>query len=306
MKALITGIGGFVGPYLKKELEAFGYEVFGFERTVHQDTKNVYFGDLLQKDSIENALLKMEPGVVFHLAGFSSVQKSFEQPDLCYEINVTGTQNLLDACLKLKSRPRVVIVSSAEVYGRPQVVPIAEDHPLVPTSPYGVSRLDQEKLVWRYSAEMEIVVLRSFNHTGPGQPPIFAIPSFAKQIVEAEKGLGSPEMFVGNLDAVRDFTDVRDVVRAYRLAGAGTEASQAYNVCSGIGFSMKELLYKLIELSGVKIDVKQDPERLRPSDVPVLIGSNSKFKKATGWVVALSFEQTLRDMLDFWRSNLKL
>ncbi|MBI4234824.1 GDP-mannose 4,6-dehydratase [Candidatus Peregrinibacteria bacterium] len=298
MKVLITGIGGFVGPYLKDLLEQEGHEVFGFERSFHEDVAKVFRGDLLNPEEVENAVLGSSPDAIVHLAGFSSLKQSFEQPELCYRINVEGTENLLKACVKLRKKVKVVIVGSAEAYGKPQFLPITEDHPLASTSPYGKSRIDQEKLVEKYADRLDIVMMRSFNHTGPTQPPFFAVPDFAKQLIEIEKGLCEPVLHVGNLEAVRDFSDVRDVVRAYKLAIEKGKSGETYNVCSGKGLSIKEILLKMIALSGLEVEIREESGRFRPSEIPILIGSCDKFKADTGFVPELSFEKTLRDMLE--------
>lgn len=303
MKVLITGIGGFVGPYLRDLLEGAGYEVFGFERSVHEDNEKVFRGDLLNYEDVEKAVLDVSPSAVIHLAGFSSLKQSFEQPELCYRINVEGTENLLKACVKSGKRVKVIVVSSAEAYGKPQFLPITENHLLTSTSPYGKSRIDQEKLAEKYKADLDIVIMRSFNHTGPGQPPFFVVPDFAKQLIEIEKGFRPPVLAVGNLEAVRDFSDVRDVVRAYKLAMEEGGPGEIYNVCSGKGFSIREILLKMIALSGLKIEIREESERFRPSEIPVLIGSYEKLRADTGFVPELSFEKTLRDMLDFARLN---
>lgn len=303
MKVLITGIGGFVGPYLRDLLEDVGYEVFGFERSIHEDSEKVFYGDLLNYEDVEKAVLAVLPSAVVHLAGFSSLKQSFEQPELCYQINVEGTENLLKACVKSGKRVKVIIVSSAEAYGKPQFLPTTENHPLTSTSPYGKSRIDQEKLAEKYKADLDIVTMRSFNHTGPGQPPFFVVPDFAKQLIEIEKGFRKPILAVGNLEAVRDFSDVRDVVRAYKLAMEECKPGEVYNVCSGKGLSIKEILLKMIALSGLKIEIREESERFRPSEIPVLIGSYEKLRKDTGFVPELSFEKTLGDMLDFARLN---
>lgn len=304
MKTLITGIGGFVGPYLKTCLEKEGHEIFGFERNRRENSKNIYYGDILNSEDIQKAITQTTPDFIVHLAGFSSAKKSFNEPELCRRINVEGTKNLIESCLKLKKKTRVLIISSAEIYGKPQKSLITEEHPLNPESPYGKSRLDQEKLVQTYMDRMEMVISRSFNHTGPGQQPLFVVSNFAMQVVEVEKGLRPPTIFVGNLESVRDFTDVRDIVNAYRKALEQGKPSETYNICSGKGYKMQEILDRLVELSGVKVKIVNDKDRMRSSDIPVLIGSYRKFEKITGWKPNIPFEKTLSDMLDWWRSHL--
>ncbi len=304
MKTLITGIGGFVGPYLQRTLESVGHEVFGLERTKKNETKNIFCGDILDPVFVQNTVKQVNPDYIIHLAGFSAVKKSFDESDLCHQINVEGTRNLLDNCLKLKQPPKVLIITSAEVYGVPEFFPITENHPLKPINPYGKSRLNQEKLTENYQNYLNIVITRSFNHTGPGQTPTFVVPNFVKQIVEIEKGYEEPIIYTGNLEAIRDFSDVRDIVKAYILALEKGINGKKYNICSGNGQKISSILNKLLELSKQNIQIKTDPKRLRPSDTPKLIGSHEKFTKRSGWKPQISFEQTLVDMLDWWRFNL--
>lgn len=292
-----------MGPYLENCLKESGHEVFGFERTFKGGTENIYYGDILNFSDVEHAVFEVLPDAVIHLAGFSSVKKSFEEPDLCHKINVEGTKNLFETCVKLPKKPKVIVISSAEVYGKPEFVPITEEHPLKPLSPYGESRVAQENLARKYFDRLEIVILRSFNHTGPGQQPIFVVGDFVKQIKEIEAFNKEPILFAGNIDAIRDLMDVRDVVKAYSQSIIKAKACETYNICSGRGYKIGDILDMLISLSGLNIEVVQDRIRLRPSDIPVLIGSNKKFNIDTEFMPELSFEQTLKDMLDFARLN---
>jgi GDP-4-dehydro-6-deoxy-D-mannose reductase len=270
MIALITGIGGFVGPYLKQELESKGYTVYGLELNGQFNDKIIRC-DITDFDSVYDAINKVKPDVVFHLAGFSSVAKSFENPELCFKINVDGTKNLLNAIIRIGIKPKILIVSSSEVYGKPKYNPIDELHPLDPVSPYGKSRVEQEEL--RKNYDLPIIISRSFNHTGPTQPDTFVIPSFKKQISEAKDG---DSIYVGNLDVVKDFSDVRDVVRAYRILLEKGQAGEVYNVGSGKAYSLKKLLETLIKKSGKKIEVKIDPKRFRPVDIKEAVCDNRK------------------------------
>lgn len=303
MKILITGIGGFVGPYLKKLFEENNHEVFGIERTKKNDESAIFYGDILDERFIEISLREAQPDYIAHLAGFSSVRNSFDGSELCMKVNVQGTENILKAAKKQKKRPRILTVTSAEVYGEPKFIPITEEHPLNPSSPYGKSRLEQEKLIGTYTNDLEIVIVRSFNHTGPGQKPNFVIPNFIQQIVEIEKGQKDPQLSVGNLSAIRDFTDVRDVVRAYHLALQKGKSGEKYNICSGTGYGIQEILDYLIQNSQCHISVQQDENRIRPSDIPKLIGSNMKFTLNTGWKPTINLWQTLNDMLHWFRFN---
>ncbi len=268
-KALITGISGFVGPYLKKELEANGYKVYGMDR--HGSEKHVLKCDITDYSSVYNIIKKTRPDYIFHLAGFSSVSKSFVEPELCHDINVNGTKNLLDAVVSHKLKPRILIVSSADIYGEPEYMPIDEKHPVRPVSPYGVSRAEQEKLALSY--DLPIIISRSFNHTGPGQSDRFVIPSMRKQIGDAKDGAS---IYVGNLECIRDFSDVRDVVRAYRILAEKGKPGEIYNVGSGKGINLRELLMRLIKDSGKDIKVVMEKKRLRKNDISRQVCDNRK------------------------------
>ncbi len=303
MKALVTGAEGFVGPYLLSFLQEQGLEVFGTYFEGQKTDKNFYNLDVTNKKSVNDIITQIKPDFLFHLAGFSSVKQSFENPELCKRINVEGTRNILDAVLNNKLKTKILIVSSAEVYGKPKFTPITEEHPLSANSPYGESRIMQEKLCGEYVKNgLFIVISRSFNHTGPGQPDIFVIPSFAKQIALIEKGK-QESIKVGDLDVIRDFSDVRDVVRAYYLALTKNKKCDVYNISSGKGYTLKELLDKMIVLSKSKIKIEKDKERIRKSEIPSLIGDNSKFSKATGWKQEIDIEKTLNDTLGYYREN---
>lgn len=302
MKALITGIEGFVGPYLEKFLISNNIKTSGTFLNSNTQNKAHFQMDITNKEEVFTIIKKISPDLIFHLAGFSSVSKSFENPALCKKINVLGTKNLLDAVIQSKLSSKILVVSSSEVYGVPLTVPINESHPLNPISPYGESRVEQEKLCADYIKKhpLFIIVSRSFNHTGPGQQPIFVVPSFASQLIENKKG-SERTLKVGNLNAVRDFTDVRDVVRAYYLLATKGRSGEIYNVCSGKGYSINYILKTLLSLSSSKIKVESDPQKSRPSDIPVLLGDNSKLQRETGWKPEIDFNDTLKDVLDYFR-----
>ncbi len=268
-KALVTGISGFVGPYLKRELEDNGYEVLGLDR--HGGGQGVLVCDITDYASVFKAVEMTKPDLVLHLAGFSSVSRSFEEPEMCRRINVTGTKNLLDAISGLGLKPKILVISSADVYGEPEHLPIDEKHPLNPVSPYGKSRAEQEKLALSY--ELPVTISRSFNHTGRDQPDSFVIPSFRKQVEEAEDG---GTIRVGNLDIVRDFSDVRDVVRAYRLLLEKGKAGEIYNVGSGTGHSLRDILDMFIRETKKRLVVKVDDARLRKDDISRQVAGTAK------------------------------
>ena len=296
-KALITGISGFVGPYLKNELDKNGYDVFGIDRT---GGENVFRCDLLDKKNVEEVIEKSRPDYIYHLAGFSSVKDSWDKPELCRKINVEGTKNLLDAVVKAGLKPRILIVTSAEVYGKPKKLPLTETSPLLPESPYAKSRVEQEKLLGNYN-DLDWVVARSFNHTGPGQPAMFVIPEFAKQLAEIKKGLKKPVIKVGNLEAKRDFSDVRDVVRAYRLLLEKGLKYEVYNVCSGKSYYVWQLLNKMIKYTNARkmIYDEVDEKKYRPVDIFELKGDNRKLKRI-GFKFKYDIDKTLKDSLRWW------
>ena len=303
MRCLITGISGFVGDYLSSYLKTKNFDVSGFDigNNLTEDD-NFYCINILDRKRVFNIISKIEPDNIFHLAGFSSVKRSFNQPDLTKSINVDGTKNLLDAIQYCQINPRILVVSSAEIYGKPQYSPIDEKHPLNPISPYAESRLEQEKLCDNY--DLDIVISRSFNHIGPKQQPIFVCSSLAKQIAEIEAGVKDPTISVGNLLTKRDFTDVRDMVTAYELALKKCDSGETYNLCSGNSFTISAILHMLLELSDLKIRIYHDPNKNRSSDIAILQGNNAKFRDATSWKPTIHIKQTLNDILSYWRERI--
>ncbi|MBI3036814.1 GDP-mannose 4,6-dehydratase [Candidatus Woesearchaeota archaeon] len=307
-KALITGVSGFVGPYLVRHLMASGFEVFGCDRKGSAvDGCVVDKCDVMDYDSVFSVVKRVRPDFVFHLAGQSSVERSWKEPELTRTVHVIGAKNLLGAVAAAGLNPKILIVSSAEVYGIPEKLPITEDHPLRPITPYGESRVEQEKVALSYfrSKGVRLVISRSFNQTGPGQPSAFVCSDFARQVVEAEHGIRK-EIVVGNLDIRRDFTDVRDAVGAYLLALQKGKPGEIYNVCSGSSYSMRYVLDTLISFSAKAKSARivKDVSKTRKTDIPELVGDNAKFRKATGWKPSIKFETTLSEMLDYWRRSL--
>ncbi|TAK95435.1 NAD-dependent epimerase/dehydratase family protein [Patescibacteria group bacterium] len=301
MRALITGIDGFVGRYLAAELSAHGAEVFG--TTVGSDHDHVRHIELTDPDSVRRVVSELHPDQVYHLAGFTSVKASWDQTELAMRVNRDGTKNLYAALQNLDVKPRVLITSTAEVYGIPTSTPITESHPTTPNSPYAESKLAQERVTGEFP-EVPTTIVRSFPHIGPGQSPTFVTSDFARQIVQVERGQASA-VHVGNLEARRDFSDVRDVVRAYRLLMEKDTAGQIYNVCSGNVLSIRQVLDALLAASTNKeILVESDPDRLRPSDIPVLAGDSTKLRSTTGWRPEISVAQTtLPEILAYWREK---
>ncbi len=316
MKALITGITGFAGSHIADYcLGRGGIDVYGIirwrsrtENIEHLRDKVTFVEcDLRDATSTREVIEEVRPGYIFHLAAQSFVPMSWRAPTESLTTNVIGQLNVFEAIRKIDLKCRIQIACSSEEYGMvgEDELPISEDAPLRPISPYAVSKVAQDLLGYQYfmSYKMDIVRTRGFNHTGPRRAPVFVVSDFAKQIVEIERGLREPVMYVGNLDAERDFTDVRDMVRAYFLALEKGKSGEVYNICSENSWRIGDMLDRLLSMTTAEISVKQDPARLRPSDVPRLRGDCSKFKRDTGWEPEIPFETTLSDMLDYWRGR---
>lgn len=314
MRVLITGVTGFAGSHLAELLVADGrFQVYGIHRTrsgLHNirnvaDRLQLLECDLRDPSSVERVLADVRPEWVFHLAAQSFVPSSWTAPYETMDTNVLGQLNLLEAVRKLRLSCRVQVACSSEEYGLVyrHEVPIREEQPLRPLSPYAVSKIAQDFLAYQYhrSYGVDVVRTRAFNHAGPRQGEPFVISNFAKQIAEMERGLRPPVLQVGNLDAQRDFTDVRDIVRAYVLALEHGAPGEVYNIASGETHIIRSVLESLVAMSRVRLEVRTDPARLRPSDVPILLGDASRFRACTGWKPEIPLEQTLRDTLDYWR-----
>jgi GDP-4-dehydro-6-deoxy-D-mannose reductase len=267
---LITGGTGFVGKYLKDCLLKHGHTVKTMDLN---DPINPV--DITDRDMVLAEIRRIRPDRIYHLAGFSSVALSFKKPELCMKINVEGTKNLLKAISSCGLSPRTLIVSSADVYGKPQYSPIDEKHPTKPISPYGNSRIEQEAaaLDWSSSYKLPLVICRSFAHTGPEQPDTFVIPSFRNQVKQADDG---GVIKVGNLEVIRDFSDVKDVVRAYVELIERDVPDSIINVGSGYGFRLKDVLDSMIKESGKSLSIEVDPSRFRPADIMELVCDNKK------------------------------
>lgn len=291
MRAFVTGASGFVGTWLHAHLAECGDEVVA----AHHDV------DVTEPGAIADAIAGARPDAVYHLAGLAHVGRSWEQPAEYFRVNALGTVHVLEAARRCRPEPRVLVVSSAEVYGtvRPEQLPVAEDEPLRPVSPYAASKAAAEQVALQahLGHGSPVVRARPFNHAGPGQAPSFVVPAFARRIVAARRE-GSGELRVGNLSAHRDLTDVRDVVRAYRLLVEHGEPGEAYNVCSGRAVSVEAVVRRMLALAGADLELREDPELLRPVDVPVLRGDPSRLRRATGWEPRVALDDTLRDVLD--------
>lgn len=315
MRVLITGAGGFVGHHLSAHLgrvqakaRLIGTTLFPSE-TVHQAVHEHRRIDLKGYEQVRDLLEDCRPDAIYHLAAQAFVPRSFEDPWETLENNILAQLNLIRACLDLDMQPRILIVSSAEIYGAvaPDQLPLDEDVAIQPTNPYSVSKVAQDMLALQYylSHELPIMRARPFNHIGPGQNERFVAPAFAKQIAAIEEGAGDAVIYVGNLEAKRDFTDVRDIVRAYHMIVEKGKPGEAYNIASGLAHSIRHLLDTLLQQSDIEIEVRVDPSRLRPVDVPEIRGDSSKLHRDTGWQPKLSFEDTLRDVLSDYRGRLK-
>ena len=315
-RVLVTGVTGFAGSHLVDYMLARGdCEIVGIQRWRSRTENIEHFAskitllecDLRDASSTRDTLEQVRPDFIFHLAAQSFVPTSWTAPTESLTTNILGQVNIFEAVRRLGMKCRIQLACSSEEYGMvfPDEVPIKETNPLRPLSPYAVSKVAQDLLGYQYwmSWKVDSVRTRGFNHEGPRRGPVFVASDFAKQIADIEKGKRPPILSVGNLEAKRDFTDVRDMVRAYVLALEKCEPGEVYNICRGKCWSIRETLDLLLGMTAEKIEVKRDAARLRPSDVPILLGDNTKFVKTTGWEPAIPFEKTLADMLEYWRAR---
>lgn len=319
-RALITGIGGFAGGYLVEYLTEHPAEVGALE--LHGVWRQpppggtpsgpagrlarVHQCDLTNPAAVRALIGEIRPDLIFHLAAQASVTVSWADPAGTFVNNVVGQVNLLEAVAELAPSTRVLVVGSAEEYGlvRPDELPITEDQPFRPNNPYSVSKISQDMLGYQYfvGRRLAIIRVRPFNHLGPRQRDQFVGSGFAHQIAAAEVGQVPPVVSVGNLSARRDFSDVRDVVRAYWLALTRGKPGEVYNIATGRSVAVQVLLDRLLALSGFPLRVESDPSKLRPSDIPELRGDASRLRMATGWEPRISLDETLRDILAHWRA----
>ncbi|MCK4573877.1 MAG: GDP-mannose 4,6-dehydratase [candidate division Zixibacteria bacterium] len=311
--AFITGITGFAGSWLAEELLDNNYRVAGSvypgESTEHidhiRDRLTLSRLDLLKPDRVASLIKKISPDYLFHLAAFSSVGQSFSKERLTFRVNLEGTLNILMAARESGKMRKIIYVSSSDCYGRfsPKNKTLTEDQPLNPVSPYGVSKAATEQLCRMYvnRYDLPISIARSFNHSGPRQSDNFVIPSFARQIVSIENGKQKPVMLVGNLSVKRDLSDVRDIVRGYRLIAEKGRPGRVYQLCSGRAVAISSVLEQFLRLSTVKIKVKTDKARLRKNDIPVMRGDNGRATTELGFSVRYRLKTTLDDTLNYWR-----
>ena len=319
-RVLITGVSGFVGSHLLDLLvtKKTDYELYGIvrersslEKIKHNvDSIRLISCDLINLSTIINIIKELKPDHIYHLAGESSVKLSWGGTLSMVNSNIVATLNLLEAMRTANCQEtKILLACSSEEYGliSEDDIPIKEETPLKPVSPYAVSKAAVDMFGYQYyvSYGIKTVRTRAFNHTGPRRSGVYALSNFARQLAEIESGFREPKIHVGNLSAVRDFTDVRDMVRGYELAMEHCEPGEVYNICSSKGWRIRDLLEMLVQLSKCRIEIAQDEERMRPVDLPIIVGDNAKFRKITAWKPAIGMERTLQDLLDYWRGQLK-
>lgn len=309
-KGLVIGVAGFVGNYLINEMYSDGMECYATKLS-HEKYENphakVFDLNILDKNAIASLLFEIQPDYIFHLAAQSSVGLAWKNPTLTVDVNIKGSINVMDAIRELFYKPRVLLIGSGEEYGhiREGETPIGEENALRPGNIYAATKVCQNMIANIYSKayDMNLMMVRAFNHIGPGQAPMFVVSDFCKQVAEIERGLREPVMMVGNLAAKRDFTDVRDVVKAYvKLVTLG-QAGETYNVGSGNAKEIRKILDLIISMSDKDIRVEIDPNKIRPVDVPIIEADITKLRELTGWKPELSLEQTIRETLDYWRDR---
>lgn len=319
-RVLITGVGGFVGSHLLDLLvsKKAKYELYGIirersslEKIGHNvNSLRLINCDLVNFGSVFNIVREIKPEYIYHLAGESSVKLSWAGPFSSVNNNIVATLNILEALRSIDDKEtKILLACSSEEYGliSEEDIPIKEETPLKPASPYAVTKVAVDMFGSQYCSSygIKVIRIRAFNHTGPRRDEVYALSNFAKQIVEVEKGIKGNKIYVGNLSAIRDYTDVRDVVRGYELAMEHCEPGQVYNLCSSKGYKMGNLLEILIGLSKLHIEIVQNEERVRPVDLPIIVGDNSKFVEITSWEPQISIERTLQDLLNYWRKQLR-
>ena len=303
---LVTGAAGFAGSHLVDLLTRAGAEVVAWHRPGGSPPRDTAAAvrweaiDLLEQASVEAAIARTRPSAVYHCAGEAHVGRAWDSTAPTFAINVRGTHHVLQALERAGVDARVLVPTSALVYA-PADEALTELHPLRPSSPYGLSKLAQEMLAAKTNGTLHVAIPRPFNHFGPRQDPHFVASGFARRIADIEVGRWAPEISVGNLEARRDLTDVRDTVRAYQMILERGQPRRPYNICSGRAISIRELLDLLIARARVPVEVKVDPARYRPNDTPLLLGDPARLRNELGWTAQIPIEQTLEDLLEYWR-----
>ncbi len=321
MRFFLTGISGFAGTHLAALLLDRGHDVFGAARETTPALDDLHrrygerflasaveFCDVRDRERLRSALRRAAPDGVFHLAALAFVPQSFAEPRLTYEVNLLGTIELLAAVRDLMPRARVVCVTSSEIYGSIDAaddLPIVETQPLRPLTPYSVAKAAADLAAFQFhrTHALDVVRARPFNHTGPGQSPMFVCSEFARALAAVELGAAEPRLRVGDLDVERDFSDVRDVVRGYVDLFERGKAGEAYNIGSGVATRVASILDELRRQARVAVEVETDPRKMRPSEMRRLVGSIAKIREATGWQPEIPLRQTLADLLDYWRAD---
>lgn len=303
-RALVTGAGGFVGTRLTCYLEAQGWDVV---RSGHPAVTGMIPCDFQDAEAVCALIANAGPLThVFHLAAIAFVPDAERDPVRAMDVNLNGTIRLCSALRDVATPPRLLFIGSSEIYGPPQALPMTEDHPISPANTYAISKAAADHYCAHLSKirALDIVRMRPFNHAGPGQTDSYVLSSFARQVAEIEAGLRAPVLETGNLEAARDFLHVDDVLRAYEAAALHAPPGEAFNICSGQAQRIQSALDQLLAMSSAKIEVRHDPARMRPSDVPEVCGSSAKLTTMTGWRPEISFDTLLRELLDYWRSEI--
>lgn len=309
LKVFITGATGFVGCYLIELLDSPEYTIYGTSFPERPEAENIFFMDVRSEEEIFGVIKENKPDWVFHLAAVSNVKHSWGKRKETLEINIVGTFNLFEAIRKFAPLARVLFVSSSDVYGVSSATggALCEEEPTQAVNPYAYTKLCGEILSRFYAQieNMDIVIARSFPHTGPGQSPDFVCSDWASQIARIEKGLAEPVIKVGNISVQRDFLDVRDVVKAYALLMEKGKTGEVYNVCSGKSVLLEEILNILLSFSSKAIEIQVDSQKLRKSDISLLFGDNRKIKQELSWEPEIPLKQSLFDLLEYWRGKVK-
>lgn len=305
-KVLIFGINGFVGSYLSREFVDHGYDVYGSDRSDSSTVVSIsgfQQCDLNDAEGVANVVQRFSPDIIVNLAAISSVGLSWKIPQETMRVNVVGTLNILEAVRAQSTPAKVMLIGSSEEYA-PSNIPLNEESPIDATSPYGISKVTQERFADIYAQQYSIPIykVRAFNHTGVGQSTSFVLPSWCKQVADIQRSGKSRRIEVGNTEVIRDFSDVRDIVHAYRLIVESEYTDTVFNVGSGHGYTLSELLQMIISFANEQIEVEVDPQLLRPTDNPVIVCDNAKVHELLGWQPVRSIELTLAEMIEFFMS----